>query len=66
VREAQLPSCGLTPRARHRQVGDDRVELAVGPRREHCLETLLELLSQQPPFSHRATESLGYRLTICI
>ena len=66
VRDAHLTARGLAPGARRRQVGDNRVELAVGSSGEHGLESLLELLGQQPSLAHRATEPLGYRLTICI
>ena len=48
------------------QVGDDRVELAVGARPEQGLEALFQLLREKPPFSGGGAQPLGDPLTVRI
>jgi hypothetical protein len=67
-RQGAKPQSGSRPRVlwplapargRSGQVGDDRVELPIGPGGEHGLEPLLELLGDQPALRGRLAQPLG-------
>ena len=62
--QASAPDTRLPQRAMDRKVGDERVELTVGPGYVQRFKPLFKLMPTEPPLSHGMPQPLGNLLPI--